>query len=161
MIDLVALGRMGGVQLAPVGLRAVIGHLGVPEVQLIAAPVDGDSRIAVFGIGDHAIQTGRLAAAVHFQDGGQFGSAFGEGIERGHFHRHPFEDTDLIAKQPTNNAVIFPILQDFNFQRFQAGVVIPPEFIQSGRSLAILQRGQRVVGADPRKPQQYKQGNAG
>ena len=117
MIHLVMLRRMRGVESAPVGLGAVIGKMGPPKVQLVAAPVERERRIAALCIGDDIVETGRLTAAMKGEKGGKMFAVLREGVKGGHPRWRPFEHAHLIAHHAADHAILLPFLEHLDFQR--------------------------------------------
>ncbi len=54
MVRVVALRRMRGVELAPVGLWPAPDFLA--EAHLVAAPIDRNARVPAFGVSHHAVE---------------------------------------------------------------------------------------------------------
>ena len=141
MVRRVALRRMRGVELAPVGLRPVVAHLRATEVQLVAAPVERNAGIATLGVGHDAVERSRLPAAVQLDERREFRSTFWKSVEGGDLRRRAFENADLIADEPANHAALLPLLEDFDFEGVLARLEASPKLGQRLRDIRCSGRG--------------------
>ena len=69
MIDLVALRRMRGVKLAPIGLGTIPCHFCSSEIKLVASPINRNTGITTPRVSEHAFQPGRLAPSMNRKQG--------------------------------------------------------------------------------------------
>ena len=70
-------------------------------------------------------------------------AAFGKGIDTSHHRFGSLEDADAIAHDATDDAVVFPLLQDLCFQRFLSRVKSLPDVVDRFGSTAFVQGRQR------------------
>ena len=135
---------MRGVELAPVGLRAVIGHRRPAEVQFVAAPVDGNTGIAPLGVRS-ARYRARPIGRRHAWRGGREVSFLPSERRRSAatFAGAPLENTDLVADESADHAVLLPRLEDFGFERVFPRVEISPQFADGPRYIGGVDRGRR------------------
>ncbi|MFN9944410.1 MAG: hypothetical protein ACK56I_33565, partial [bacterium] len=107
-VRLVALRRMRGVELPPIGLWAAPR---LPaDAHLVSAPVQRETRVAALRVSHDTVEVGRLPAAVQMQHRRQLRGSLWKRIESRDTRRRSFENTDLIAHNAADDAVLLPFL---------------------------------------------------
>ncbi len=143
VIDRITLGRMGGVECAPVGIEAVV-ELAIGEGHLVATPVEREARVATLRVGHDRREIRGLAAAMDMHQSGQGRGAFRKGIERRDSRRLTFEYAHTVADDLAGNAVDLPGLRHLDLEGFLARIIITPKCVEVSRGLAVLQRWQSL-----------------
>ena len=99
-------------------------------------PCDRDRSIAALGIGQDLFVLSELSPAMNLHQPGKFAGALGISVDRSHHGFLAFEDADTIPQHLQNNAVLFPLFQDFNIQRLRPHIDAGPECLPRLRSVA-------------------------
>ena len=94
-------------------------------------PCDGNCRIATLGIGQTRFVIRVLPPAMNVHQSGEFFTVLRVTIHRSDHGFLSFEDTDPITQHLQLYAFFFPLMQDFDIQRFRAGIKVRPQFRMS------------------------------